>query len=111
MKNHRSRKKTNPRYPFSRSPSQELAGRLVQNWGIERTPAECKEMLSKAVALIRGMMIREQRYLPPWDLNAMRVIALMNSGKHVFTRPTGEGGVLLSAFPNGSDWRSEAGSL
>lgn len=96
---------------FPSNPSQELAMRLRQRWGIERTPGECRTTLINAIKLFRAIMAKGGKYLPPWDYNALKVIMGINarSGVFEFVRPDGR--TELSACSDGEDWDHEMGTL
>lgn len=105
-----SRKKTSTVKSLS-SPSQQLALKLRQNWGLERTPGECQETLRKAVNLFRSILKKGNKHLPPYEYNAFRVIAALNAGLGVYEAPNPEGGVALSLYEDGRDWAYETGKL
>lgn len=85
--------------------------RLRNRWGLERTPDECRVTLQNAIELFRALMLKGGKHLPPWDSNALQVIAAINSkhGLHEFRRPDGQ--VELSACQDGEDWDHEMGTL
>ncbi len=57
------------------------------------------------------MMMNNGNVLPPWDFNAMQVIALVNQGGRLFTKVMPDGKTRLSAWEDGRDWETESGTL